>query len=333
MQKKERIYQLDYLKGIFVLLMLVFHNSVIKEGGLPIAQAIYTFDIPGFMIISGYLTSIEKEAAAFGKGMMKWIVPYVIFESTYVVMIFYLGKIMKTSNEIASLSPSVMIDKVLLNPGGTYWYLHTLIICAVTYYLAYHLLKLKDMSGLAILGVGFFALSLLIKGFEMRNAMYFLIGVFIKTNGKNFLDTIKPSAFAAVPLCVLFLFPDNFDRGTLAGIAITILVISFLLFLYEYCPRKAKALLIYLGQNSLAIVVFSPIFTVICAKFIPYFDFDPTHLLFASVALVLTASGCLFCAWTCDQLGVSRFLFLKKRFYVGYKNGNDKSLFDQESAS
>ena len=333
MQKKERIYQLDYLKGIFILLVLIFHNSAIKDSAFPIAQAIHTIHIPGFLIISGFLTNIEKEAAAFGKGMMKLFVPYVIFESTYVVMIFYLGKVMHTSNEIEALSPSILFDKALLNPMGTYWYLHTLIICATTYYLTYHLLKLKDMSALAILGVGLFALSLFIRGFEMKNAIYFLIGAFIKTNGKSFLDTIKPSAFAAVPLCVLFLFPDNFDRGTLAGVVITILVISFLLFLYEFCPRKAKALLIYLGQNSLAIVVFSPIFTVICAKFIPYFDFDPTHLLFASVALVLTASGCLFCAWTCDQLGVSRFLFLKKRFYVGYKNGNDKSLFDQESVS
>ncbi len=37
---KERVHQLDFLKGIFILLMVAFHNFVIGDGSEHISQEI-----------------------------------------------------------------------------------------------------------------------------------------------------------------------------------------------------------------------------------------------------------------------------------------------------
>ncbi len=152
----------------------------------------------------------------------------------------------------------------------------------------------------------------------MFSCGYFLIGVFIAMSARSFTTLITPSVFAVIPLVLLIRFSNDYSRGTLAGVAITILSMSLLLFMFDHCMLKVKKFFVYLGRNSLAIVVFSPIFTIVCSRFIPWFKFDPTALVFALVSLVITVTGCMLCAWISDKLRLSRFLFCKENFYVGY---------------
>ncbi len=313
---KERVPQLDFLKGVFILLVVIYHNHVIGEFTSQILCAIH---MPAFLIISGYLANVDKDGPEFCDGLLRLIAPYLIFETLYVVMIFLLGKIMNTSNQIAELTPFVLLDKLFLNPEGTYWYIHTLIICTVVYYVVCHVLKLKEISALAVMGAILFGLSLVVGRLEMANVIYFLIGVFIAMSGRGFVKVIAPSVLAVVPLILLIGFSDDFRRGTLAGVGIPIFSISLLLFVFDHCMPKVKKTFMYLGRNSLAMVIFSPIFTIICSRFIPYFKFDPTHLLFAIFSLVITVEGCMLCAWISDKLGLSRFLFYKEKFYAPYK--------------
>ena len=132
------------------------------------------------------------------------------------------------------------------------------------------------------------------------------------------MDVITPSWLALLPLVVLFWFPENYDRGTLAGIAITVLVISVLLALFPYLFKSLRNLFCYVGRNSLAIVVFSPIFTILTKKVAPFFSFDPTALCFTLCALTFVVAGCLAGAWLSDKLKLSRFIFFKKDFYSPY---------------
>ena len=140
--------------------------------------------------------------------------------------------------------------------------------------------------------------------------------VFILRLGKRFMEVITPSWLALLPLIVLFWFPENYDSGSLAGVAITVLVISLLLACYAICPRALSNFFRYLGRNSLAIVVFSPIFTVLTKQLAPWFSFDPTAISFLVVALTIVVGGCLASAWLCDKLLLSRLIFLKRQFYV-----------------
>ena len=312
---KQRIQQLDYLKGIFILLMVTFHLALVEETYPVLRAAVYTFHMSAFLVISGYLANVEKRPQEFGRGMLRLLVPYVIFESLYILMQYFVGGSLGAHNAISSLSSSDFLLRIATLPTGPYWYIHTLIICTAVYWLIFKVLKLNGISGLALMGVILYGLSLLIEGLDWGNIIYFLIGVFILRSGSTLMGVITPSWLAVLPLIVLFCFPENYDKGTLAGVAITVLVISLLLALFPYCGRAIRDTLAYLGRNSLAIVIFSPIFTLVTKKAAPLFSFDPTALCFTVVALVFIVLACLACAWLSDKLRLSRFIFLKDHFY------------------
>ena len=57
---KNRIAELDYLKSIFILLMIVFHLVYIGDKYPYAKSLVYTFHMPAFLIISGYVMNIAK---------------------------------------------------------------------------------------------------------------------------------------------------------------------------------------------------------------------------------------------------------------------------------
>ena len=56
----KRMDELDFLKAVFILLMVAFHLVYIGNK-YPYAKAVvYTFHMPGFLLISGYLANTQK---------------------------------------------------------------------------------------------------------------------------------------------------------------------------------------------------------------------------------------------------------------------------------
>lgn len=314
----ERIHQLDYLKGIFILLMVTFHLAPIYENYPVLLAAVYTFHMAAFLIISGYLANIEKDFLSFCRGMLRFVVPYIVFETVHLLLVHYLGSSLHSNTSVTNLTLPGIIVKILDNPSNPYWYLHTLIISTIVYYVVYKVLRLKNMTAFILTGLILYGLTLLITRFYWENVICFLIGVYISRSGRNFLEAIPSSPLALIPLCILFSSRENYHTGTFAGITITFLVISFLLFVNDYIGYGTRRLLQYLGKNSLAILVFSPFFTVITKIAIPYFSFDPTAICFAVVALSFVVVGCLCCAWLSDKLHISQYLFVKNNFYIDY---------------
>ena len=86
---QERVHQLDYLKGIFILLMVIFHLAVIEQTYPVLREAVYTFHMSAFLIISGYLANVDKQPMAFGKGLARIAVPYLLFEALYILMQYF----------------------------------------------------------------------------------------------------------------------------------------------------------------------------------------------------------------------------------------------------
>ena len=81
-----RIKELDYLKGVMIVLVITFH-LVYFEHLYPYAkQVVYTFHMPVFLIISGYLMNISKTWKDFLLTIVGLAVPYLVMESGYVVM-------------------------------------------------------------------------------------------------------------------------------------------------------------------------------------------------------------------------------------------------------
>lgn len=305
---ENRIKEIDYLKCIFIILMIIFHLVYIGDKYPYAKQIVYTFHMSAFLIISGYLANNRKDARSFLRKFLWIFIPYACMETAYTVMSHFLP----VRESVAEITPAILLDKIFLHPMGPYWYLHTLILCSLIYYITFRHLRLPVVSRLIVAGVCLFAASYWGGLMNFSNALYFLIGMAVSQSGLRFTQVFRGTFLAIVPLAMLCSFPDNLDRGTLAGVAITWLSISLPLAVYGYLSAQVRRLTFFIGRNTLVILLFSPIFTMLSKAFLPLLAFDPTGMLFLIIATAFTLSGSIGMAWGMDRLHVSKFFFGKK---------------------
>lgn len=309
-----RIKELDFLKSIFIILMIIFHLVYIGDSYPYAKQVVYTFHMSAFLIISGYLNNINKEAKAFGRSLLWIFIPYVFMEAGYVVM----SAVLPVREKATELSARLLLYKAIIAPMGPYWYLHTLILCNASYFLIYKVTdKWKGIIRFIILGIFLYILSE-VRLLTFANAIYFLAGVAIRQSGLPIIRVFQPSFLSVVPLVILCCFPENLNRGTLAGVAITYLVISLLLATYTYLPEKVKTLLRYIGSNTLVILLFSPVFTILSKAYLPLFAFDATGICFTIVSVIFVICGCFGVTYVLDRLHISPYFLGKKRMLPPY---------------
>ena len=302
---EHRIKELDYLKSILILLMVAFHLVYIGDKYPYIKQIVYTFHMPAFLIISGYLTNVQKDIRSFMKKLLWIFIPYLCMETGYVLM----SHILPVRENVPEISSSILLHKIFIKPLGPYWYLHTLIICSLLYYLAFRYTRMKIISQVIILGLGLFAVSYWGGIMVFANAIYFLAGVIIKQSKLPFIRIFQPSLLALVPMILLCCFPDNLNRGILTGITITYLAIIISLYAHSYLSKGISQCSYFIGRNTLVIFLFSPLFTILCKMFLSFLFFEPTGILFMIISVAITVSGCIVIAWSMDKLHFSRFFF------------------------
>ena len=302
---EHRIKELDYLKSILILLMVAFHLVYIGDKYPYIKQIVYTFHMPAFLIISGYLTNVQKDIKSFMRKLLWIFIPYLCLETGYVLM----SHILPVRENVPEISSSILLHKIFIKPLGPYWYLHTLIICSLLYYLTFRYTRMKTISQAILLGLGLFAVSYWGGIMVLANAIYFLAGVIIKQSKLPFIRIFQPSLLALVPMILLCCFPDNLNRGTLAGITITYLAIIISLYAHSYLSKGIRQCSYFIGRNTLVIFLFSPLFTILCKMFLSFLFFEPTGILFMIISVAITVSGCIVIAWSMDKLHFSRFFF------------------------
>lgn len=304
-----RILELDFLKCVFILLMIVFHLVYIGNR-YPVAKAfVYTFHMPGFLIISGYLLHVQKPVPQFLR-YIQWIfVPYLLMESGYVVM----ASVLPIREHIQQLTFGLFLDKLFLHPLGPYWYLHTLMLCGiVTYVIAQFVSHHRVWMLLGVL-LCLWVLALL--GLvTWINAVYFCVGVALRLYHRPFVDTFHPAWWSFIGIVlVATCVPNALQRHTIGGMLIVYFVISFLLWLYPYLPKGAAKISLFIGRNSLILLLFSPMFTVLSKLFQSYLLFEPSGMLFMLVALLFTVVGSFTVAYILQKLHVARYVFGKSR--------------------
>ena len=327
----KRILELDYLKGILILLVISFHLVYFEQLHPYAKQVVYAFHMPGFLLISGYLMNVGKAPKDFLRTLLWLAVPYIVMESGYI----YMASLLPINEHIDHLTPAVFLDRLLLHPLGPYWYLHTLIICGGIYYLIQNSKfkiqnsKLSFFVRVLMLGLAYYILTLLpLKG--VGGSFYFLAGAAIRQSGKDFRSIFWASPFALLIFATLVILPISCSFNSLSyllfylllflhhhfsliiSLIIVYFAISSLLWLYRITPPKGGWGVLFLGRNSLPLYVFSPIFTILCKRFVPYLQFDPTGLIFLLVSLVFCVSGSLAIAWAMDKTGISRYFFGRK---------------------
>ncbi len=313
----KRISELDFLKCIFILLMIAFHLVYIGDSYPYIKNIVYTFHIPAFLIISGYLMNIEKPLLGFLKTIFWLTVPYLIMESGYIVSASFLP----IREHINNLTLDVFINKLFLKPIGPYWYLHTMIICYIVSYLFFigfkshrFLLSRIIVSSLVLCG-----LSVYLGIISLSSVFYFLLGFIIRQSSVDFLSFFKSSWMSIVGFLVLIIDPDNLDRFTIGGILITYLAISALLAIYKVLPRFISSFLNYIGSHSLLLFLFSPLFTILVKPLVGILSFDSSGLIFLIVSLIINIAGCFSVGMVIDYLGITPFIFGKSRIVESFR--------------
>lgn len=317
-----RIRELDYLKGVLILLVITFHLVWFEQLHPDVKQVVYCFHMPGFLFISGYLMNFGKEPRQFWRTMLWLAVPYLVMESGYI----YLASLLPIREHIEQLTPRVFLDRLLLHPLGPYWYLHTLMLCGATYYLirsrlgargdeADASLRLSPEGG-TVRGIFWTLMAYLIFSralglMTFSSALYFLAGAILRQSGIPFVRFFLPSRLSIVAFALLACFSESPTQGSLSGALIAYFAISSLLSLYNHLPHKLRTGSVFLGSNSLPLYVFSPCFTVVCKQFVPYVQSDPSGLLFLCISLPFCVGGSLLIAWAMDIVGVSRYFFGK----------------------
>lgn len=307
--KINRINEFDFLKFIFIILMIVFHLVYIGDLYPYVKKIVYTFHMPAFLFISGYLLNINKKWTAFLR-TIKWIfIPYSIMECGYVVM----ASLLPINEHIDHLTLFMLVNKITVHPLGPYWYLHTLMLCGILYYSIFQIMHIKDLSRFIVFGLCLYVCSRYLHIVSFYCACYFFAGAITRQSGTSFLHIIQPSALSFIPVIFIVLYPQNLDKSTIAGVAMVYLVMSISLFVFKYTKGMIRQCSLFIGRNTLILLLFSPIFTILAKLFLPFLGFDPSGMLFLVLALLFTLTGSFLIAYTMDKLNISRFFFGKDR--------------------
>lgn len=212
-KRQARILELDYLKCVFILLMVVFHLVYIGNR-YPVAKAfVYTFHMPGFLIISGYLLHVQKPVPQFLR-YIQWIfVPYLLMESGYVVM----ASVLPIREHIQQLTFGLFLDKLFLHPLGPYWYLHTLMLCGIVTYVVAQ--SANHHRVWMLLGVLLCLWVLALLGLvTWINAVYFCVGVALRLYHRPFIDTFHPAWWSFIGIVlVATCVPNALQRHTIGA--------------------------------------------------------------------------------------------------------------------
>lgn len=306
----KRIEELDFLKGMFILLVIVFHLVYIGDTYPYAKRLVYTFHIPAFFMISGYLMKVDKKSLAFLKSMVWIMIPYIVMEAGYVVM----SSVLPVRERVDVLSGTLLLDKIFVHPMGPYWYLHTLVVCGMAYFVVNRLkVYMEVYAMLLVLALVYALLSYGCGLIAAPSALYFMIGVVLSQSDVSFLSFFRASWLSLVPFVWLAAYPDNLNRFSIAGLLITYLSVSLFLAVFKVLPVRVRTVGCYIGEHSLLLLLFSPVFTMLVKPLVGILSFDPTGILFLFVALFIAVSGSLLIARIMDLLNISRFFFGKRK--------------------
>lgn len=307
-----RILQLDFLKGILIINVIMIHLIYLGECHPDFKRFLLLFTTPSFFVISGYLAHVNKPTRLFSKKVFWWLVPYIIMEGAYIVM----ASLLPIKEHIDQLSLAVFLDHLFLSPLGPYWYIHDLIVCYVGYFSLHKAFTAKRSWLIIPYVIVMILLALSVPRYtSLQSVLFFSVGIIIKRSTDNFVKFFHPSWIALPILVILYIFHDNVETIDLVRNAIiSYIAMESLLFIYSYLPTKLIRIINIIGKNTLAILLFSPMFTILTKRFVPFLSFDPTTLLFTVVSVAFCIVGCLAVTYLLDKCKISSYLFGEEQY-------------------
>ena len=301
---KERNTDIDWIRAILIILMILIHIVSFGNAYPQLKAGILSFMMPTFLIITGYLVNIEKSPKEMGRYLMCLALPYVIMVTGFSVLSYF----MRVRDGITELSLSQICEKIFVTSIGPYWFIQTMIICGILYYVSFKgalwgTLRQGKTTMSTTTSLFIFATLLLLQSktpaLSPSAATYYFIGAVLRQCHIGFDRIFRPSPVALLLWLLLLGMEEWYDWGTLAIVFSCWCCISSLMWIHSLinhlqdnaCVRKTEATLLYIGRNTLPIYLFHPIFTMAAKFYHPLFSWDRSEIIFALVTIFIAIAG------------------------------------------
>ena len=324
---KQRNTDIDWIRAILIILMILIHIVSFGNTYPQLKAGILSFMMPTFLIITGYLVNIEKSPKEMGRYLMCLALPYVIMVTGFSVLSYF----MPVRDGITELSLSQICEKIFVTSIGPYWFIQTMIICGILYYVSFKgaiwgtLRQGKTtMSTTSSLFIFATLLLLLSKtpALSPSAATYYFIGAVLRQCHIGFDRIFRPSPVALLLWINLLGLEEWYDWGTLAIVFSCWCCISSLMWIHSLIKRlqdnasvrKTEDTLLYIGRNTLPIYLFHPIFTMAAKFYHPLFSWDRSEICFALVTIFIAIAG---------SIGIAKIM---EKTHLAYLFGKGKML-------
>lgn len=277
MQQKTRNIELDCMKGVLILFVVFRHvlQCASSDTGGIIGNIIWAIQMPGFMIISGYLAYKGQDISksTFFKSLLKNAYRYALpFFSWFVLVDVILLK------EYAGIGEG--LKRLVFSVDNGLWFLWVIFVLSeVAATLNYFLSKCSSKKGmvLTIVAIGSIVvgISLTLVNFISLNflgiklivyyALFYFLGYmlrFWKINGNMVINKVTEEILICVASIVFLLIICNVDlfmvSDTLSGIAVRVVAALSGFYLLLKLVKKCLVVLTkckmgYLGRYTLEI--------------------------------------------------------------------------------
>lgn len=324
---KQRNTDIDWIRAILIILMILIHIVSFGNAYPHLKAGILSFMMPTFLIITGYLVNIEKSPKEMERYLMCLALPYVIMVTGFSVLSYF----MPVRDGITELSLSQICEKIFVTAIGPYWFIQTMIICGILYYVSFNgatwgtLRQGKTtMSTTSSLFIFATLLLLLSKtpALSPSAATYYFIGAVLRQCHIGFDRIFRPSPVALLLWINLLGLEEWYDWGTLAIVFSCWCCISSLMWIHSLIKRlqnnasvrKTEDTLLYIGRNTLPIYLFHPIFTMAAKFYHPLFSWDRSEICFALVTIFIAIAG---------SIGIAKMM---EKTHLAYLFGKGKML-------
>lgn len=301
---KQRNTDIDWIRAILIILMILIHIVSFGNAYPQLKAGILSFMMPTFLIITGYLVNIEKSPKEMGRYLMCLALPYVIMVTGFSVLSYF----MPVRDGITELSLSQICEKIFVTSIGPYWFIQTMIICGILYYVSFKgaiwgTLRQGKTTMSTTTSLFIFATLLLLlsktPALSPSTATYYFIGAVLRQCHIGFDRIFRPSPVALLLWINLLGLEEWYDWGTLAIVFSCWCCISSLMWIHSLikrlqdnaCVRKTEDTLLYIGRNTLPIYLFHPIFTMAAKFYHPLFSWDRSEIIFALVTIFIAIAG------------------------------------------
>ena len=142
-----------------------------------------------FLLITGYLVNIRKTYKEFASYTMKILIPYIVMVTGYA----FVSTLLPVRDGLNEFTIPIILNTIFITSIGPYWFLHTMAICGVIYYLTFNCVgKWSIMSKLCLFATFLMLVSQYTPVLNSTNAAFYFTGVCLRLSEKRLDEIIYP---------------------------------------------------------------------------------------------------------------------------------------------